>query len=87
MYLLFKRNLLRKESICSYTPWKQHLIIYETTSFFSFFFFFFLDSKIFLWLSQKENNNSAQFLFWIHSDIIGPQCNVAGIYTNQDEII
>ena len=41
MDLLFKRNLLRKESICSYTPWKQHLIIYETTSFFSLFFFFF----------------------------------------------
>ena len=45
MDLLFKRNLLRKESICSYTPWKQHLIIYETTSFFSFFFLFFLIQK------------------------------------------
>ena len=74
----------------------EHMFIYplEATPhniwnhlFFFLFFFFFFNSKIFLWLSQKENNNSAQFLFWIHSDIIGPQCNVAGIYTNQDEII
>ena len=72
----------------------EHMFIYplEATPhniwnhlFFFLFFSFFFDSEIFLWPSQKENNNSAQFLFWIHS--IGPQCNVAGIYTNQDEII